>query len=446
MGITENKNTVIRIAESVKKHGGTVYYVGGYVRDMVLGIENKDIDIEVHGVTPDVLESILSEHGTLIKIGNSFGVYGIKGYGIDIAMPRKETAIGGGHRDFNIVVDPFIGAEKAAIRRDFTVNALMQNVLTGEIVDCFGGLDDLKNKVLRHVNDKTFTEDALRVLRCAQFASRFEFTVDKRTVDLCKTVDLSGISKERVFDELKKALLKARKPSVFFDVLNSMNRLDFWFPEVKALIGTVQDERFHGEGDVMNHTMLTLDTAAEKRDTVHNALGFMLSALTHDFGKPLCTEVNASGIHSYRHESVGISVAEKFLNRLTSEKALIRYVLNMVKLHMKPNMMVSIGSSVKSMNRMFDDSADPYDLIMLSVCDDIASVSDNKTETNEKRLLESLDVYLEYMSRPYVTGKDLIDAGCESGERFSELLGYAHKLRLAGIDKETALKMTLNQK
>ena len=143
--VSLNKEICTRIAEKVKDAGGRAFYVGGYVRDRLLSIENKDLDIEVHGIEPQKLYAILEEFGKPETVGSSFGVYMLRGYDVDIAMPRKETATGKGHRDFEITVDPFIGYEKAARRRDFTVNAMMEDVLTGEVVDPFHGREDLEN-------------------------------------------------------------------------------------------------------------------------------------------------------------------------------------------------------------------------------------------------------------------------------------------------------------
>ena len=168
----KDKLTAEKIAAAVADRGGRAYYVGGYVRDLLCGRENKDIDIEIHGISPADLEEILDDFGERIAIGESFGIYNIKGYHIDIAMPRKENARGSGHRDFDISVDPFIGTKDAAKRRDFTVNALMQDVISGEVIDHYGGTDDLNSGILRHVSDDSFPEDPLRVLRAAQFAAR----------------------------------------------------------------------------------------------------------------------------------------------------------------------------------------------------------------------------------------------------------------------------------
>ena len=204
-----------RVAEAVQQAGGRTYFVGGYVRDLLLGRENKDIDIEVHGVSVQCLEGILDQLGERLTMGASFGVMGLRHYDLDIAMPRSETANGRGHKDFEIFVDPFLGEDKAASRRDFTMNALMQDALTGEILDFFGGKDDILHRRIRHVNDQTFAEDPLRVFRAAQFAARFGFEVAEETTALSSTMDVTALPGERIMLELEKALLKAPKPSLF---------------------------------------------------------------------------------------------------------------------------------------------------------------------------------------------------------------------------------------
>ena len=431
------------IAEDVSIHGGVCYYVGGYVRDSIMGIESKDVDMEVHGVSPDMLTDILSRFGEVISMGASFGIYNIKGYSLDIAMPRKETARGAGHRDFDVFVDPFIGTEKAAERRDFTINALMQNVLTGEIIDRFAGKDDLENGIIRHVNDVSFAEDPLRVLRAAQFAARFDFAVAEETVALCSKMDLTALSKERIETELEKALLKAYKPSVFFEYLRKMNQLDYWFKELKDIIGVQQNPQFHAEGDVWTHTMMVLDEAAKYRDKAENPKGFMLAALCHDYGKAICTEVVGGRIRSIGHETKGLPLVETFLNRITSETKLINYVLNLCALHMKPNALAGMNAGVKSTNKMFDQAQDTTALVYMAIADNYGRIMANVITPHEDFLFERLEIFNNIMSKPYVQGRDLTEAGVEPSEKFSKYLEYAHKLRLAGVDKDAALKQTL---
>ena len=432
-----------RIAEAVAEKGGRAYYVGGYVRDALLHIENKDVDMEVHGISPAALSEILDALGEKTAVGESFGVFGMKGWDLDIAMPRKEQARGMGHRDFDIFVDPFIGTEAAARRRDFTVNAMMQDILTGEIIDHYDGQQDLKNGVLRHVCDTSFPEDPLRVLRCAQFAARFSCTVAEETVRLCKTMELQHLPRERVEGELKKALLKAERPSVFFEILHQMEQLDVWFPELKALIGIPQPPRYHAEGDVWKHTMMVLDEAAKLRHRVQNPYAFMLSALVHDFGKALCTEEVGGILHAYGHENAGLGPAEAFIKRLTSESRLLKYALNMTELHMKPNTVAHAGSAPKVTNRLFDESVDPEGLLCLALADDRGRICENPQKSTEPFLTERLAIYRDLMAKPHVMGRDLIEAGLTPGGDFTEILDYAHKLRLAGVEKESALTQTL---
>jgi len=431
------------IAQAVDRQGGICWYVGGYVRDILLGIDSKDIDMEVHGIQPDTLKKILSEFGQVLTVGAAFGIYSIKGYSLDIALPRKETARGTGHRDFDVFVDPFIGTEKAAMRRDFTVNALMQNMLTGEICDHFGGTDDLHSKIIRHIDSTYFAEDPLRVLRGALFAARLGFEIDGETVSLCSHMKLDTLPKERVEAELYKALMQADRPSVFFENLRKMNQLDFWFSELANVIGVPQNPVFHAEGDVWTHTMMVLDQAAKYRHKAKNPFGFMLAALCHDFGKAVCTEISDGKIRSIGHETEGLVPAESFLRRITSETKLINYTLNLCALHMKPNALAAMNAGVKSTNRMFDLCTDPDALVCIAIADNYGRIMQNGITPHEDFLYKRLEIFNEIMAKPYVRGKDLIDAGTEPDNKFGDYLEYAHKLRLAGVDKDSALKQTL---
>ena len=228
-------NKDILLASKVKEKGGRAFYVGGYVRDLLLNIPNKDIDIEVHGIAEKDLVAILNEIGEVDYYGRSFGIYALRHEDIEVALPRSEKVLGTGHRDFEISVDPDMGYKNAALRRDFTINALMMDVLSHEILDYFNGTDDLNKGIIRHVNDASFVEDPLRVYRAAQFASRFGFKIDERTVELCKGIDTFVLSRERIEEELKKALLKAERAEIFFECLKEMNQKDVWFKGVNNL-------------------------------------------------------------------------------------------------------------------------------------------------------------------------------------------------------------------
>lgn len=432
-----------RLALKVENAGGRAFYVGGCVRDKALGCQNKDIDIEVHGISEEELEKILSEFGNIKFFGSSFGVYSISGINADISLPRSERKIGNGHRDFEIVVDPFIDTKEAARRRDFTINAIMEDILTGEIIDPFNGSSDMCAGIIKHVDDKTFIEDPLRVLRAAQFSARFDFKIAPETIELCKTIDLSALSSERIEIEMKKALLKSKKPSKFFESLREMNQLGYWFKELEQLIGLEQNPKYHPEGDAWTHTMIVLDNVAKFRNEVSDAYSFTLFALMHDLGKIETTEIINGKIHSYNHEVVGVEIAERLLERVCHEKKVKNYVLKSIPLHMRPSMLFDSKSKIKKTNKLFDEAVEPKDLIYFSLCD--KHVETSKKEELEKKefLFERLRVYEETMEQPYIAGKDLLELGFKSGVELGKMLELAHKLRLAGVYKEKALKQVL---
>ena len=325
------------IALRVQSFGGRTFYVGGCVRDSLLRIPSKDIDIEIYGIPRDVLvNDILSVFGQVRFQGASFGVYRVSDYDVDISLPRTENCVGTSHKDFKVCVNPNLSFKKATARRDFTINAMLQDVLTREIIDVYGGQEDLKNGIIRHVNAISFVEDALRVFRAAQFAARFDFTIADSTKDLMRTIDTTFLSKERVYGELKKALLLSWQPSRFFEELRDVNQLDFWFPEILAMYGCGQNPVYHPEGDVWTHTMQTLDFAAISRGDTAYPEQFMLAVLCHDIGKPISSHTGADGIiHAYQHDVNGVPVARTFLRRITNNNFTIRYVTNMVEHHMK---------------------------------------------------------------------------------------------------------------
>lgn len=432
----------VLIAEKVRECGGRAMYVGGLVRDSVRGeiSSSKDIDIEVYGLTPEQLRDVLSEVGEVYVKGASFGVFGLRHSDIDIAMPRREQCIGRGHKDFEVFVDPFLSFEKAAERRDFTINAMMQDVLTGEIIDPFGGREDLDAGVLRHVSDSTFAEDALRVFRCAQFAARFGFAVHPDTMVLMRSIDVRALSIERVMSEMEKALMKAERPSLFFEVLRDCGQLDVFFPEIRQLIGVEQNPAFHPEGDVWTHTMMVLDQAARLRDQAKHPLYFMVACLMHDLGKITSSQVQEDGrITSYMHPEAGVPLAEAQLKRLTNDNKLTAYVLNMVLMHMRPCTLANGNSRHRKSRAMFDESVSPEDLILVSMAD-AYGCGKNRHFGAFEYLNERLQDYYDILKQPMVGGQDLIAAGYRPGQQFKQMIARARQLHFSGIEKEKVLQ------
>ena len=209
--------------------------VGGCVRDELMGFEPKDWDLEVYGIQPAKLREILDQFGEVQVVGETFAVYKL-GKDLDVSIPRRERKIGKGHRGFAIEGDPDMSFEEACSRRDFTINAILKDPLTSEIVDPFNGREDIERKVIRHVSSESFAEDSLRVLRGAQFAARFEFDIERDTVDLCETIDVTDLPRERIWAELEKLLLNAHKPSIGLKWLYDLGVVDH-------LVGVGIDDR-----------------------------------------------------------------------------------------------------------------------------------------------------------------------------------------------------------
>lgn len=322
------------IASAVERAGGRAYFVGGCVRDGLLGKSPKDTDIEIYGLEADAIERILRRRFRVEIVGKSFGVWILKGCDIDVSMPRRERKSGIGHKAFEIEGDPNMTPREACARRDFTINAILRDILTGEIVDPFGGVEDLRRGLLRHTSER-FAEDPLRVLRAMQFAARFDFDVAPETVGLCSQIPFENLPCERVFEEWKKMLLKGVKISRGLEFLKNCGWVKY-FPELSACVGCPQDREWHPEGDVYTHTAFCLDTfALERTGDDREDLIVGLAVLCHDFGKPLCTKRDPDGhIRSRGHDILGVRPTENFLNRLTREKSLIAEVVPLVERHM----------------------------------------------------------------------------------------------------------------
>ena len=435
-----------RIAEAVAAAGGRDYYVRGFVRDGLKGLECKDIDLEVYGVEPRRLRTLLGELGEVYDRGASFGVLGLRHSDLDVAMPRTESRTGARHTDFDVTVDPFLSPREACRRRDFTINAMLRDVLTGEVLDFYGGREDLNRRVVRCVCPETFVEDALRAFRACQFAARLEAEIDGETRDLCASMDVTTLSVERILGETEKALLKAARPSVYFRELRAMDHLKEYFPELEATIGVLQNPKFHPEGDVFEHTMLVIDAAARLRGRAEEPLNFMLSALLHDLGKCVATQVQEDGrITAYGHEVLGLELVERQLRRITNCERTLRYVRNQAELHMRPNMLYGAQSRKKKTRQLFDMSLCPNDLILLSRADASGKLDEPYREENEVWLRERLEDYHSRLKQPVVTGQDLIDAGLRTGPDFAALLQRARMLHFSGIDRRNALRQILNE-
>src|SRR5438132_1651091 len=329
------------LAEAVRDAGGRALLVGGCLRDVLMGRQPRDWDLEVYGIEPARLRELLDKFGDVNVVGEAFTVYKL-GADLDVSLPRRERKSGHGHRAFVIEGDPAMTIEDATRRRDFTINAILQDPLTGEIIDPFNGRADIESKTLRAVSPETFAEDSLRVLRAAQFAARFEFEIEPETAALCRSIDLSDLPAERIWGEMEKLLLRAHRPSIGLDWFRKLGVLDQLFPEIRALIDLPQDPEWHPEGDVFVHSLLVADRARELIDDLPypKQVTVMLAALAHDFGKPASIEFIEGRTRTREHEEAGVAPTEGFLNRLnvhTIDGYDVRaQVIALVRDHLKP--------------------------------------------------------------------------------------------------------------
>ncbi|HEY0050803.1 MAG TPA: HD domain-containing protein, partial [Pyrinomonadaceae bacterium] len=332
---------IIRLAEIIRENGGRAMLVGGCVRDELMNVEPKDWDVEVYNIEPPRLREILDSFGRVDAVGEAFTVYKI-GQDLDVALPRRERKVGRGHKGFVVEGDKDMTFAEAAKRRDFTINAILKDASTGEIVDVYGGRKDIENKILRVVSKETFAEDSLRVLRAAQFAARLEFDIDAETVEICRRIDLTDLPKERIWGELEKILLQAEKPSTGLKRLYDLGVVEQLFPELKSLVGVPQQPEWHPEGDVDVHTLMVADEARKLIDDLPYAkkAAVMLGALCHDFGKPPTTKFFDGKWRSHGHDEAGVEPTLSFLDKLgifTLDGYDVRgQIVQLVRYHLKP--------------------------------------------------------------------------------------------------------------
>lgn len=429
------ESVAIDIAKTVASAGGRALMVGGCVRDGLTGTGTSDIDIEVFGIPAGRLETLIARDHPFDHCGVSFGVLKLKDVDIDVSLPRRESKTGPGHRAFAVSSDPFMTVEEASLRRDFTINSLYKDPLTGEIIDPNGGMSDLENRILRHVSGK-FAEDPLRVLRGAQFVARFDLCADPATIAICRSITPENLAPERVFGEWKKLLLKGRVISKGLEFLRQTGWVSY-YPELSRLIGCRQDPKWHPEGDVWEHTKCCLDhfagtrTGDEKEDLIVG-----LAVLCHDFGKPACTRFDPvkGRLRSLGHDEEGVPPATEFLSRMTNDADILKSVPPLVRCHMRPFAMWKSKAGDSSIRRLSCQVGRIDRLIRVAAADD-AGRPPFPSQREPLDWLSSeahrLDVQAN-APRALLMGRDLIAAGMKPGPGFKALLDKAYEAQLEG--------------
>jgi tRNA nucleotidyltransferase (CCA-adding enzyme) len=348
---------ILKLAKTIKAYpSARALLVGGFVRDILLDLSPTDADVEVYGVEADTLEKILTDlfPGRVNLVGRAFGVFKIpvdQGYELDVALPRRESKTGTGHKDFAVVGDPMLDPKEATRRRDFTVNAILLDPLTGDMIDPWHGQQDLKDGLLRMVDTNRFGEDPLRIYRAVQFAARFEFTIETTTFELLRSMvtqgELAHLPPERITEEWRKLLLKAKRPSIGLELMRALGIIERDYPELQAMIGVEQDPEWHPEGDVWTHTLMCLDAAAKLAQTetfsATERLQITLGTLCHDLGKPSTTAIapkqGVMRIRSLGHEDAGVIPTETFCARLRFGEDVNQGAIVGAREHLKPGIL-----------------------------------------------------------------------------------------------------------
>lgn len=426
------------LAEAVRGAGGRALVVGGWVRDRLLGLVSKDLDIEVYGLPADELRAVLGGFGPVQTVGESFTVYKVGG--IDVALPRRESKVGRGHRGFEVRGDPAMPIEEAARRRDFTINAIAWDPLSDQVIDPFGGRADLARRVLRAVDSATFADDSLRVLRAVQFAARFDLALDEGTRDLCRTVPLDDLPAERIWGEVEKLLLASSRPSIGFRVALDLGVIDRLFPEMAALVGCEQEPDWHPEGDVWVHTLMVIDEARRRIDDLPRSgqLAVMLAAVCHDFGKPATTDFFNGRIRSYNHEEAGVEPTLALLDRLKVQTIdgvdVRRQVVGLVAHHLKPIMWFKARDGVgDGAFRRLAQKVDLELLARLATADCVGRTGPFDCSAVEWFLQRARSLGVEHRPpRPLLLGRHLMALGVQPGPRMGAILRDVYERQLDG--------------
>ena len=396
---------LLSIAGEIREAGGRAFLVGGWVRDALLGKDCRDYDVEVYDLTQDELVPILKKYGRTNLVGKAFGVIhlAMKGLSLDFSFPRTESKVGYGHRGFVVHTDEKLSFKEAALRRDFTINAMGMELPELTLCDPYGGIDDLKKGLLRHVGP-AFVEDSLRILRGVQFASRFALTLAPETVELCKTLSLADLSIERLFEEFKKWLLKPGKPSLglraFLDI-----RLNEFFPEVFPL---------HDSWEALGEMLDNMEMTRRKLESEGNALS-EAQAMEFAFAAFLCGNPETS---------------LKFLERITNETHLLKIVPLLLKSYSELDFAIVDDSS--ALRRLAVKLGGLKLLCLLVKCTPREFYAgDDGFPEKLWQAAADLDL-LDAAPQPFLMGKMLMEMGFKPGKQMGEIIKQSFELQLDG--------------
>ena len=442
--MADQLDIVRRVAEAAAAAGGRALVVGGWVRDRLRGQPSKDVDVEIFGVPQDRLPSLLAPLGRVEPVGQSFPVYklvppdGVAGE-IDVALPRRESKRGRGHKGFEVHGDPTMSVADAARRRDFTINAIFWDPLTNTYEDPFDGQGDLSRRLLRAVDPSTFPDDSLRALRAVQFAARFEFGLEEQTAALCRDLPLDDLPAERIWGEIEKLLLQARRPSIGFHLALDLGLVRQVLPELGSLVGCEQEPEWHPEGDVWTHTLMVIDTARELNADLDRPrlITVMLGAVCHDLGKPPTTAFIDGRIRSLDHEQAGVEPTVSLLDRLnvhTIDGFDVRtQVVGLVAHHLKPGAFRKAANVTDGAFRRLAQKVDLELLARLARADCLGRTGNFDCSAMDWFLERARALGVEHRPpAPLLLGRHLLALGLSPGPRIGEILKQVYEKQLDG--------------
>jgi tRNA nucleotidyltransferase (CCA-adding enzyme) len=429
----------------LRQAGGRPYLVGGSVRDALLGLPVKDFDLEVFGLPVEALRHALEQAGHVNAVGEAFTVFKVSGLAgvdgaVDVALPRRDSKVGPGHRGIAVTGDPDLDLAEAARRRDFTMNALLYDPAAGQIHDPHGGRADLEARLLRAVDARTFGEDPLRALRAVQLAARFELRVDEATARLCAAMPLRELPAERVFAEIEKLLLRSRRPSLGLRLLREWGMLEAVAPELLPLADTPQDPVWHPEGDVWTHTLLAVDQATALLGDLDppRALTVMLATLCHDLGKPGTTRFEDGRLRSRGHEDAGLAPTESLLDRwrvhTLSGYDVRAQVLALVGNHLKPGQLYDDRDRVSDgAIRRLARKCEPDLLYRVARADCLGRTGDFPPVAMEWFLERVRELQVAHRPpAPLLLGRDVVALGVPPGPAVGQVLRAVYERQLDG--------------
>lgn len=429
---SDYQDVALHIIDCLNLNGFEAYFVGGCVRDALLGKAGKDIDI-VTNAQPEEVESIFEK---TIPVGKQFGVMIVQVgmLGIEVATFRREADYRDG-RHPEVIEFADICAD--ASRRDFTINALYYDPRQRLLIDFYDGIADLKQGYLRTIGEarKRFEEDYLRMLRAVRFAARLSMIVSPEITEACSCLAerITSVSGERIFSELT-SILTGPNPDLGFNMLNDWGLLPHILPEICALKGCEQPPQYHPEGDVWNHTILALRNMNQP-DAI-----LAWSVLLHDVGKPDTFSLSETGVpRFYNHACRGAEIAKTILQRLKTSRDFNEGVCSLVKHHMD---FFNVPQMKLSTFRRFINLPHFELMLELTRLDSLASMGDDSLYHQcIERWQKVREEQLDRLPSPLVNGNDLIEMGFKPGKDLGKILkkAYDYQLEKEVVEKEKVM-------